>query len=637
MCGICGVVNSQADKFIDEGVLRQMNEVIRHRGPDDDGYFINSQAGLGMRRLSIIDLVTGDQPVTNEDETIWLVFNGEIYNYKSLHVDLVANGHRFATKSDTEVIVHAYEEFGDRCPEYLNGMFAFALWDDTRRRLLLARDHVGIKPLYYWVGKDQIIFGSELKSVIAHPSVPREIDLWALDQFLTLEYIPTPRTIFKGINKLPAGHRLIYEQGKAHIEEYWDIPERATPTDEGTIIEVLTELIDDSVKMQLMSDVPLGAFLSGGIDSSTVVASMSRSSNLPVRTFSIGFDDATYNELPYARAVASRYKTQHTEEILEPDIAILAERLVRHLDEPFGDFSIFPTYLVSEVARREVKVVLSGDGGDELFGGYDTYVAQDMDRYYRYLPSSFRRNLLPTLMAQIPPRPAKKGLINKTKRFVEGAALPSSWQHTRWMMFMTPEDKSSLYQSDVYASLDGQDSARVLEDYFSRKSRMDGLAQQQYVDIKTYLVDDILTKVDRMSMAVSLEARVPLLDFRIVEFAVNLPPQMKLYRGQTKRILKQAMEDRLPHDVLNKPKQGFSIPLKNWLRGPLKPLMMDLLSNEKVNQRGYFNAECVSEWVTEHIEGTRNHSHRLWALMVFELWNEQVMDIKTAPSEVKFQ
>jgi asparagine synthase (glutamine-hydrolysing) len=636
MCGICGVVHSQTDRLIDEGILRQMNEVIRHRGPDDDGYFINSQAGLGMRRLSIIDLVTGDQPVTNEDETIWLVFNGEIYNYKSLHVDLVAKGHRFATKSDTEVIVHAYEEFGDRCPEYFNGMFAFALWDVTRRRLLLARDHVGIKPLYYWVGKDQIVFGSELKSVITHPSVPREIDLWALDQFLTLEYIPTPRTIFKGINKLPAGHRLIYEQGQAQIEQYWDIPERATPTDEGTIIEVLTGLIDDSVKMQLMSDVPLGAFLSGGIDSSTVVASMSRSSNLPVRTFSIGFDDATYNELPYARAVASRYKTQHTEEILEPDIADLAERLVRHLDEPFGDFSIFPTYLVSEVARREVKVVLSGDGGDELFGGYDTYVAQDMDRYYRYLPSTFRRSIFPALMAQIPPRPAKKGLINKTKRFVEGAALPSSWQHTRWMMFMTQEDKLALYQPEVLASLDGQDSAAVLEDHFSRIARRDGLAQQQYVDIKTYLVDDILTKVDRMSMAVSLETRVPLLDYRIVEFAVNLPPQTKLYRGQTKRILKQAMEDRLPYDVLHKPKQGFSIPLKNWLRGPLKPLMMDLLSYERVNGRGYFNAECVSEWVTEHINGTMNHSHRLWALMVFELWNEQIMDIKTAPSEVKF-
>ena len=636
MCGICGVVHSQADRLIDEGILRQMNEVIRHRGPDDDGYFINSQAGLGMRRLSIIDLVTGDQPVTNEDEAIWLVFNGEIYNYKSLHADLVANGHRFVTKSDTEVIVHAYEEFGDRCPEYFNGMFAFALWDAPRRRLMLARDHVGIKPLYYWIGKDQIVFGSELKSVITHPDVPREIDLWALDQFLTLEYIPTPRTIFKGINKLPAGHRLIYEEGQAQIEQYWDIPERATPTDEEMIIEVLTGLIDDSVKMQLMSDVPLGAFLSGGIDSSTVVASMSRSSNLPVRTFSIGFDDATYNELPYARAVASRYKTQHTEEILEPDIADLAERLVRHLDEPFGDFSIFPTYLVSEVARREVKVVLSGDGGDELFGGYDTYVAQDMDRYYRYLPSTFRRSILPALMAQIPPRPAKKGLINKTKRFVEGAALPSSWQHTRWMMFMTQEDKLALYQPEVLASLDGQDSAAVLEDHFSRIARMDGLAQQQYVDIKTYLVDDILTKVDRMSMAVSLETRVPLLDYRIVEFAVNLPPQTKLYRGQTKRILKQAMEDRLPYDVLHKPKQGFSIPLKNWLRGPLKPLMMDLLSYERVNGRGYFNAECVSEWVTEHINGTMNHSHRLWALMVFELWNEQIMDIRTAPREVKF-
>jgi asparagine synthase (glutamine-hydrolysing) len=280
--------------------------------------------------------------------------------------------------------------------------------------------------------------------------------------------------------------------------------------------------------------------------------------------------------------------------------------------------------------------VLSGDGGDELFGGYDTYVAQDMDRYYRYLPSTFRRNILPALMAQIPPRPAKKGLINKTKRFVEGAALPSSWQHTRWMMFMTQEDKLALYQPEVLASLDGQDSAAVLEDHFSRIARRDGLAQQQYVDIKTYLVDDILTKVDRMSMAVSLETRVPLLDYRIVEFAVNLPPQTKLYRGQTKRILKQAMEDRLPYDVLHKPKQGFSIPLKNWLRGPLKPLMMDLLSYERVNGRGYFNAECVSEWVTEHINGTMNHSHRLWALMVFELWNEQIMDIKTAPSEVKF-
>ena len=633
MCGICGVVNAGNDSLIDKGILHQMCQTIYHRGPDDDGFYFDQQAGLGMRRLSIIDLVSGDQPVSNEDETLWVVFNGEIYNYKSLHADFVGKGHRFKTKSDTEVIVHAYEEYGERCPEYFNGMFAFALWDVPRRRLLLARDHVGIKPLYYWIGQDRLIFGSELKSVIAHPGVPREIDLVALDQFLTLEYIPTPRTIFKGVYKLPPGYRLVYQEGNVHIEQYWDIPDKDVPNDEKIIEKMLVELIDDSVRMQLMSDVPLGAFLSGGIDSSTVVASMSESSNSSVKTFSIGFDDATYNELPYARAIASRFRTDHTEEILEPDIADLAERLVRHLDEPFGDFSIFPTYLVSEVARKEVKVVLSGDGGDELFGGYDTYVAQQMDRYYRYLPASLRQGLIPTLMGKVPPRPEKKGLINKTKRFVEGAALPSSLQHTRWMLFMTAEDKSYLYQPDVSACLDGTSTASVLEGHFDRKTGFDPLAQQQYVDIKTYLVDDILTKVDRMSMAVSLEARVPLLDYRIVELAVNLPPQMKLYRGETKRILKQAMAGRLPHEVLNKPKQGFSIPLKNWLRDPLKPMMMDLLSPEKIQRRGYFNPECVSRWVSEHMNGTMNHSHRLWALMVFELWNEQIMDEKMVNKE----
>lgn len=626
MCGICGVVLAKQDRLIDEAILRQMCQVLDHRGPDDEGFYIDQQAGLGMRRLSIIDLFTGDQPVANEDGTLQVIFNGEIYNYQSLRADFINRGHRFLTQSDTEVIVHAYEDYGNNCPELFNGMFAFALWDAPQRKLLLARDHVGIKPLYYWVGQDQIVFGSELKSVISHPAVPREIDLVALDQFLTLEYIPTPRTIFESVCKLPAGHRLVYQDGNSQIEQYWDIQEVETPNNEKAAVEILTELIDDSVKMQLMSDVPLGAFLSGGIDSSTVVASMSKSSNIPVKTFSIGFEDTTYNELPYARAVAARYETDHTEEILEPDIADLAERLVRYLDEPFGDFSVFPTFLVSEVAKREVKVVLSGDGGDELFGGYDTYVAQNVDRYYRYLPASFRENLLPTMMGKVPPRPAKKGLVNKTKRFIEGAAHPSSLQHTRWMLFMTQEDKDSLFMSDVSALLDGNSTATVLEEYFNRKKHWSPLAQQQYVDIKTYLVDDILTKVDRMSMAVSLEARVPLLDYRIVELAVNLPSRMKLHRGQTKRILKQAMASRLPQDVLNKPKQGFSIPLKHWLRGPLKPMMTDLLSPEIIRKRGYFNSDCVSRWVTEHLNGTMNHSHRLWGMMVFELWNEQFID-----------
>ena len=626
MCGICGAVAQDKGRRIDETVLRRMCDLIRHRGPDDEGFYLDEFAALGMRRLSIIDLVTGNQPVSNEHKTIWVVFNGEIYNFRELHAKLVDRGHVFATKSDTEVIVHAYEEYGDRCVEHFNGMFAFALWDTHRRRLLIARDHLGIKPLYYWADRGQIVFGSELKTVIAHPAVPREVDLAAIDQFLTLEYIPAPRTIFKNIHKLLPGHRLIFEEGNPRVENYWDVPFQKISADWETCKERLSALIDDAVRMQMVSDVPLGAFLSGGIDSSTIVSAMSRASDRPVKTFSIGFGDRTYNELPYARAVAEKYSTEHHEEFLDPDISDLAEELLQYLDEPFGDFSIFPTYLVSMVARRHVKVVLSGDGGDELFGGYDTYVAQDMERYYRWLPAPVRQRFIPALMSRVPPQPAKKGLINKTKRFVEGAALSSALQHTRWMMFLNPTEKDRLYSAELSSSLDGDSPEAVMREYFLQVKQQHPLTQQQYVDIKTYLVDDILTKVDRMSMAVSLEARVPLLDYRIVEFAVNLPPEMKLHRGQTKRILRQAMAERLPSQVLNKPKQGFSIPLKHWLRGPLKPMMTDLLSATSVRRRGYFNPGEVTRLVQEHLDQRANHSHRLWALMVLELWHRQILD-----------
>jgi asparagine synthase (glutamine-hydrolysing) len=626
MCGICGAVAQEKGGRVDESVLRKMCDLIRHRGPDDEGFYMDDHAGLGMRRLSIIDLVTGDQPVSNEDKTIWVVFNGEIYNFRELHAELVNRGHVFSTKSDTEVIVHAYEEYGDRCVEHFNGMFAFALWDTHHRRLLIARDHLGIKPLYYWADRGQIVFGSELKTVIAHPAVPRDVDLAAIDQFLTLEYIPAPKTIFKNIHKLLPGHRLIFEAGSTRVENYWDIPFQKISTDWETCKQQLATLIDDAVRMQMVSDVPLGAFLSGGIDSSTVVSAMSRASDRPVKTFSIGFGDRTYNELPYARAVADKYSTEHHEEFLDPDISDLAEGLLQYLDEPFGDFSIFPTYLVSMVARRHVKVVLSGDGGDELFGGYDTYVAQDMERYYRWLPAPVRQRFIPALMSRVPPQPAKKGLINKTKRFVEGAALSSALQHTRWMMFLNSAEKDRLYSEELSSSLDGDSPEAVMEEYFLRVKQQHPLTQQQYVDIKTYLVDDILTKVDRMSMAVSLEARVPLLDYRIVEFAVNLPPEMKLHRGQTKRILRQAMAERLPSQVLNKPKQGFSIPLKHWLRGPLKPLMTDLLATGGIRRRGYFNPIEVSRLVQEHLDQRANHSHRLWALMVLELWHRQILE-----------
>lgn len=611
-------------------LLTAMNETLRHRGPDGSGCYLGSTVGLAMRRLSIIDLETGEQPIANEDGSVWVVFNGEIYNFRALRQQLERKGHVFQTATDTEVIVHAYEEYGVDCVEHFNGMFAFALWDESRRRLLVARDRLGIKPLYYYLSADLLVFGSELKAVIRHPAVPREIDFGALNQFLTIEYIPAPRTIFRDVQKLPPGHRLVVEDDNARVEPYWRIPHAPIEASEAECVERLRELIREAVEMRMVADVPLGAFLSGGIDSSTIVAFMSEASTQPVRTISIGFDDATYNELPYARMVAEHFGTNHYEEILQSDIAGMAVRLVQHLDEPFGDFSIFPTYLVSEVARKFVKVALSGDGGDEIFAGYDTYVAQGVAaRYERWMPGMLRRRTLPWIMNMVPPQPAKKGIVNKAKRFVEGAALPPELQHTRWMMFMSEEERRALYRprvSQAAYALNGSSPEALMEAYFEEAAVYDPLAQQQYVDVKTYLVDDILTKVDRMSMAVSLEARVPLLDHRIVEFAMNLPPQMKLQGGTTKVLLRKAVGDMLPAPVLNKPKEGFSIPLKHWLREDLQPLMTDLLAPDTVRRRGYFEPATVSRWVDEHLARGANHSHRLWTLMVFELWHRHVMD-----------
>lgn len=635
MCGICGVVARNNGRPVTESLLKAMNDAMHHRGPDDAGYYRDDWAGLAMRRLSIIDLSTGHQPIPNEDNTIWIVFNGEIYNYLALRQKLEASGHQFRTHSDTEAILHAYEEYGDDCVQHLNGMFGFAIWDSRQRRLLVARDRVGIKPMYYYVSPQHVIFGSELKAVIAHPAVPREINYAALDQFLTLEYIPSPHSIFAGVAKLPAGHRLVVEaDAEPRIEQYWNIPFAPLAYSDAEAVDALTELIRDAVKIRLMADVPLGAFLSGGIDSSTIVSFMSELSTTPVRTFSIGFGDPTYNELPYARMVAEAFKTQHYEEFLEADINELALRLVSHFDEPFGDFSIFPTFLVSEVARRFVKVTLSGDGGDELFAGYDTYVAQRMDRQiYGRFPRFLRQQTLPWLLDQIPPRPAKKGLVNKAKRFIEGAALPEAWQHTRWMMFMQDSDKAQLFTPRVSRHLNGDTPGALMARYFQQAAAADPLAQQQYVDVKTYMVDDILVKVDRMSMAASLEARVPLLDHRIVEFALNLPPHLKLNGSETKSILRQVVANRLPPAVLNKPKEGFSIPLKHWLRAEMKPLMTDLLAADTVRRRGYFDADVVSGWVSDHLARKANHSHRLWALMVFELWHQQVFEGKPAYQE----
>jgi asparagine synthase (glutamine-hydrolysing) len=623
MCGICGYVSQNG---VDEGILRRMNDTIRYRGPDDEGYYVDATAGLAMRRLSIIDLSTGHQPISNEDGSLWIVFNGEIYNYQDVLPELVRRGYHFRTKSDTEVILHAYEAYGDDCVTHLNGMFAFAIWDNRRKRLFIARDRLGVKPLYYAHLGDTLVFGSELKAVIEYPAVPRDIDPMALDHFLTLEYIPSPRSIFCDARKLPAGHTLVYQDGQVDIRPYWRIPFQPRQGDCQSYVDELTDLLRDAVRIRMIADVPLGAFLSGGIDSSTVVSFMSELSSQPVQTFSIGFGDPTYNELPYARAVAQSFATNHYEEYLEPDVRELAEQLMTHLDEPLGDFSILPTYLVSKVARQQVTVALSGDGGDEVFAGYDTYIAQSMANSYDRMPALLRSKVLPAMLDIVPPQPAKKGVVNKAKRFVEGGRLSPSLRHTRWMMFLNDADKAALYQPTYRAGLNGDTPAAVMQGYFAEARAADALAQGQYVDLKTYLVDDIMTKVDRMSMAVSLEAREPLLDYRIVEFALNLPPEMRLNGGTTKAILRQVMANRLPQAVLNKPKEGFSIPVKHWLKGPLKPMMLDLLSPDSLRRRGYFQPKQVARWIDEHLNDRANHSHRLWSLMVFEQWQRGALE-----------
>ncbi|MGQ9560880.1 MAG: asparagine synthase (glutamine-hydrolyzing) [Candidatus Oleimicrobiaceae bacterium] len=628
MCGICGIYYVAPDHKVERHLLQRMTDVIVHRGPDDEGFYLADGVGLGMRRLSIIDLVTGKQPMSNEDGSIWIVFNGEIYNHLTLRRTLEQRGHHFRTWADTEAIVHAYEEYGEGCPEHLNGMFAFAIYDTRHRRLLLARDRLGIKPLYYTFDGHRLVFGSELKSILRAPGVPRTIDFQALDAYLTFEYIPAPLSIFQGVAKLPQAHTLVIEGGRLQLRQYWDVnfglgePEQRSEQEWG---EELVALLADAVKIRLMSDVPLGAFLSGGLDSSSVVAMMSRATDSPVKTFSIGFGEATYNELHYARTVAKTFGTEHHEEVITPDAVGLTETLIAHLDEPLGDFSIFPTYMVAKMTRRYVTVALSGDGGDELLAGYDTYLADRLARLYVRLPRVLRHRLIEPLAMGMRPTEKKKGLINRTVRFVQGMALPEHLQHVRWMIFLSQAQKESLYAPTLREALAGTNPYQFVEHYFHRVQGADPLSQQQYVDLKTYLPDDILVKVDRMSMAVSLEARVPFLDYRLVEMVGRMPAALRLRNGQTKYILRRAMRGILPEKILTRGKEGFSIPIKNWLRAELRPMMFDLLSQERLRQQGYFAPSYVAALVKEHLTGKANHSHQLWALMVFQKWHDLYM------------
>lgn len=623
MCGISGIVYSDPSRPVDPAVLRDMCDAIRHRGPDDEGVAVFGSAGIGMRRLSIIDLRTGHQPLSNEDGSVTIVFNGEIYNFRELRAELEKSGHRFRTGSDTETIVHGYEEWGEDVCGRLNGIFAFALWDNRSKRLLLGRDHLGVKPLYVYRDPEKLVFASEIKAILRCPGTTRTLDPDALNAYLTFEYVPSPQSIFREIRKLEPGHWMSVENGAVRTGRYWSgapVPARWTEADAA---ERLRELVHDAVRLQLVSDVPLGAFLSGGVDSSIMVSRMAACMDRPVKTFSIGFRESSYNELKYARAVAAKYGTEHRELVIEPKALDLTETLVRQFDEPFGDFSIFPTYLVSKMAREDVTVVLSGDGGDELFAGYDTYRAHRFDRrFYHRLPKAVKRGLLDRLARSLPPTESKKGPVNSFKRFVQGTWLPKELMHGRWMVFLSEAERRALFTDGAFASLTAATPYESLL-RFGREADLNGVedvAKTGYIDVKTYLPDDILVKVDRMSMAVSLEARVPYLDHRIVEFALSLPPDLKMKGFRTKYILKKAFWDDLPPEVQNRGKQGFSIPIKNWIRNELKPMMLDLLSEDRIRRQGLFRPEFVSGLVREHMDGVENHSHKLWALMVFEQW-----------------
>ncbi len=621
MCGIAGVA-ALGNEPVSLQQVQRMCDAIMHRGPDDAGYFVDAGVAIGMRRLSIIDLHGGHQPIFNEDQSVAVVFNGEIYNYRELRARLESRGHRFQTTSDTEVIVHLYEDEGAGFADQLDGMFAIALVDRRRRKLLLARDHVGIKPLYYARVSQGFAFGSEIKALLESQWVPRRLDMDALGQYLAWEYVPGAATLLRDVRRLEPACllELDLQTGSQSIQSFWSplrqlgsLPQPARTADDW---EAETdETIRRSVQGQMVSDVPIGAFLSGGVDSSIVVAAMGRDA----RTFSIGFDDPTYDEARWSRRVADHLGVRHRVEIIRPDVRALFERLMYHMDDPIGDFSIFPTYLVSQVAASEVKVVLSGDGGDELFGGYDTFVAQEKAALWEALPAWLRRGVLAPMINALPPTEAKKGLVNKARRFVEGAQLSPALGHARWRLFLAESARARLFRPAAYAQVTTPVGSHI-ERLQSEAAELDGRGRALYVDFKSYLVDNCLVKVDRMSMACSIEARVPLLDKQIVEMAFRMPSDLKYTSGQTKILLKRVAARHVPRDCVYRAKQGFSIPIKSWLRTEFRELLETSLGEACITSGGIFEPGEVSRLKREHLENRANHSHVLWGLLVFQHW-----------------
>lgn len=626
MCGIAGFISKEKNAPTNERaiLLDKMCKIITHRGPDEQGTIVKDAAALGMRRLSIIDLKTGQQPIFDCSGNLGVVFNGEIYNFLELKTELEKRGHKFKTNSDTETIVHAFEEFGADCVRHLRGMFAFAIYDFRDESLFIARDRVGKKPLFYSkTEKGNFVFGSELKSLIEHGEISKEIDFSALDAYLTFGYVPEEFCIFKNVHKLAPGAFLIYKNGEIRTEKYWDFSykENSEIKTESEYVELLREKIKEAVRVRLISEVPLGAFLSGGVDSSAIVAMMSQILDQPVKTFSIGFNEDSFNELKFARIAAKHFETEHHEFIVTPDLVEIVGELVWHFDEPFADSSALPTFMVSKMAREFVTVVLSGDGGDELFAGYTRYVTQTKRSGFEKIPAFVRQNFLQKVSEKLPH--GAKG-----KNYLYNASLDAVERYIDSISYFGNLKKSSLYDENFLENLNGElgkggEIYRQIADSVSSKNPVDRLL---YLDSKTYLPSDILTKVDRMTMANSLEARVPLLDYELIEFVQTIPAELKLKNLETKYIFKKSLENLVPNEILYREKQGFGVPIGDWINSQLKERIHSDLLQKKTLERGYFDEKYIRTLLDEHAKNRRDHSHSLWILWMLELWHRQFVD-----------
>jgi asparagine synthase (glutamine-hydrolysing) len=628
MCGIAGKLSLTG--AVDPGLIERMCAVIEHRGPDSRGTFCEDGVGLGVQRLAIIDLETGDQPIFNEDRSVVVVLNGEIYNHRELRSALKTRGHRFSTHSDTEVIVHLYEEHGDACVEQLRGMFAFALWDRRRRRLLVARDRIGKKPLFYGERDGQFWFGSEAKAILQDPEVPRDVNRDAIDSFLHYQYVPDPMSAFAALRKLPPAHTLAWQDGRLELRRYWELsyaPDDAYASAEEMHERIRAELLE-ATRLRLRSDVPLGAFLSGGVDSSAVVAAMARQASGAVKTFSIGFDVESFDETAYARQIADLFATDHHEFRVEPHAMEVLPRLIWHYGEPFADHSAIPSFYLAELTRSHVTVALNGDGGDENFAGYPRYIANTLADRLDWLPTPLGR-VGARIFDALGPGPRPRSLRTRFRRLFHALALGPPDRYGMWIAYFTAPDRADLYTPEFRASLDDASYRAVIRDPFLASDGTNLVERLLDVDCRTYLPGDLLVKMDIATMAHSLEARSPLLDHRFMEMAARLPASAKLDGHTTKRVFKDALRPWIPDQILDRPKMGFGVPLAEWLRGELGELPGEVLLDPRATERGWFRPERVRKLIDDHHAGAVDNANKLWALIQLELWLQTYVDTKT--------